>query len=110
MANCRKVIIAYIQSIVLYGSELWWDEQKGREQKLQKIQNRIGRCITGAWRTIPVGTVAKGTNILLVKPTLNNRQRSIIERTAVHSDTHPTRRIVAGWQPLQEERKVEEEE
>lgn len=110
MANCRKVMIACVQSIVLYGSELWWDKQKGRERELQKIQNRMGRCITGAWRTTPVEAIAKEVNLLVAGPTLNNRQRRAAERTAVLPDTHPMRRIVADWQSLQEERREEEEE
>lgn len=59
IANCRKIMIVYVQSIVLYRSELQWDKQKGREQKLQKMHNKIQRYITGAWRTILVGVIAK---------------------------------------------------
>jgi hypothetical protein len=70
----------------------------------------MGTCITGAWRTTPVGAVAKEANLPMTRPTLNNKQRRAAERTAVLLDTHLTRRIVADYSPLREEDEKEKEE
>jgi hypothetical protein len=44
-ANCRKVMTAYIQSVAMFGSELWWKGDgvvgtMGRAEELQKLVNQ----------------------------------------------------------------------
>jgi len=51
-ANCRKVMTACIQSVAMFGSELWWkgDRVDGtipRAEELQKEVNNQARAVTG---------------------------------------------------------------
>ena len=47
--NAKKVQIAAVQSVALYGSELWWDGQIGREHELQKLINKRRPHRNGIW-------------------------------------------------------------
>lgn len=68
------------------------------------------RCIVEVLKTILVGAIVKETNLMMAKPTLNNRQKKAVEKIAVLPDTLSTRRIVANQQILEEEDKQKEEE
>jgi hypothetical protein len=46
-ANARKVQMAAVQSVALYGSEIWWDNKVGKEQDLQRLINEWARRTTG---------------------------------------------------------------
>jgi hypothetical protein len=46
-ANAGKVQVVAVQSITLYGAEMWWDNQVGREQDLHKQVNQSARRTTG---------------------------------------------------------------
>ena len=52
-ANCRKVMTACIQSVAMFGSELWWKGDqargtKGRAEEMQRLVNQQARATTGA--------------------------------------------------------------
>jgi len=52
--NCRKVMTACVQSIAMYGTELWWKgEGKPRMSngvgELQKLVNQEARAVTGCF-------------------------------------------------------------
>jgi ribonuclease HI len=108
IGNCKKVMIACVQSIVLYGAEVWWNEQKNREEELQKILNDMGRCITGAWRTTPTRAVIREAGLREARALLNNRQRRAAERTATLPEDNPVRRIVAPEGEVRREEDSEE--
>jgi hypothetical protein len=36
---CRRIQVAAVQAVALYGSELWWQGQKDRAQEVQKLLN-----------------------------------------------------------------------
>lgn len=44
----RRIQIAAVQSVALYGAELWWRGQKHYVKDLQKLINRQARSITGS--------------------------------------------------------------
>lgn len=48
-ALVRRIQIAAVQSVALYGAELWWKGQKNHQQELQKLINRQARFITGMY-------------------------------------------------------------
>jgi hypothetical protein len=56
-SNCRKVMTACVQSVAMYGVELWWKGTGNRgtgdsAQKLQQLVNQEARAVTGClWRT-----------------------------------------------------------
>ena len=46
-ALVRRIQIAAVQSVALYGAELWWKNQKNHQNEIQKLINRQARSITG---------------------------------------------------------------
>jgi len=59
-ANCCKVMTACIQSVAMFGSDLWWkgdrvDGTIGRAEELQKEVNKQTRAVTGCSRTTNCG-------------------------------------------------------
>ena len=50
----RKIQVVIVQSIALYGSELWWEGQKYYQEKIQKLLNKQARAITGLFSTTPI--------------------------------------------------------
>jgi len=51
--GCKRIQVAAVQAVALYGSELWWHGQKNRAQEIQVLLNEQGRRITGCFRTTP---------------------------------------------------------
>lgn len=52
-ALARRVQIAAVQAVALYGAELWWRGQKARTEGIQLMVNRQARAITGTFKTTP---------------------------------------------------------
>jgi hypothetical protein len=78
LTNCRKVMTACVQSVALYGSELWWKisrQSKGRADKIQKLVNQEIRVVTGCFRTTNVGVLALEAGLRPAVAQLDNRQR-----------------------------------
>ena len=50
----RRVQIAVVQSIALYGAELWWKNQKNYQKDLQKLINRQAQSITRTYQSSPI--------------------------------------------------------
>jgi hypothetical protein len=60
--NCRKVMTACVQSVAMYGSELWWKGagargMAGGAEDLQKLVKREAHAVTGCFRTTNVGAL-----------------------------------------------------
>jgi len=73
-ANCRKVMTACIQSVAMFGSELWWKGDHvsgtiGRADELQLLVNQEARATTGCFRTTNLGALS-------VESGLGQQQRS----------------------------------
>ena len=61
--NCRKVMTACIQSVAMFGVELWWEGTEkqdtiGRVNELQLLVNRQTRATTGCFRTTNLGVLS----------------------------------------------------
>jgi len=62
---CKRALSACVQASALYGAELWWDDRTDRKDsgvkkpydELQKLENQLGRVITGNFRTTNLGAV-----------------------------------------------------
>jgi ribonuclease HI len=86
-ANCRKVMSACVQSVAMYGSELWWKGATGRGmaggvEELQKLVNREARAVTGCFRTTNMGALSAEAGIRPASTQLDNRQRNYSLRLA----------------------------
>lgn len=44
---------------MLYGTEIWWNKQKGWCENYQKLINSQGRVITDVFRSAPTGIVIR---------------------------------------------------
>jgi hypothetical protein len=74
-ADVRKIQVAAVQAVALYGAELWWDRQKEPEEDIQKLVNRQARAITGALPTTALGPLVKESGLRSAESLLNNRKR-----------------------------------
>jgi hypothetical protein len=50
----RRVVVAAVTSVALYGAEVWWRGQQDRLKKLQVLLNRQARAITGLLCSTPL--------------------------------------------------------
>jgi hypothetical protein len=78
--NCRKVMTACIQSVAMFGSELWFmgDRVEGtirREQELQVVVNKQVRAVTSCFGTTNLGALAVQSGLRPATAQLENRQR-----------------------------------
>ena len=78
-ANCRKVMTACIQSVAMFGAELWWKGEGargtvGRANDLQLLVNQQARATTGAFRTT-LGALPMESGLRPAGNQLENRQR-----------------------------------
>jgi ribonuclease HI len=80
--NVRKIQIAAVQAVALYGSELWWGESgmTRRMDDLQKLVNRQAQSITGMLKSTPAGPLVKEAGLRPAKSLLSNRHRRYATR------------------------------
>ena len=64
-----------VQSIALYGAEIWWQGQKTWAEDIQRLINRQARAITGALKTTPIGPLVKEAALTPAVSVLEDRQR-----------------------------------
>lgn len=55
--------MAVVESVALYGAELWWRGQKDRLDGIQLIINRQARAITGMLKTTPIGPLIREARV-----------------------------------------------
>ena len=78
--NCRRVMSACVQSVAMFGAELWWKEgnirgMTGRAEELQLLTNREARATTGAFRMTNLGALLMESGLRPATNQLENRQR-----------------------------------
>lgn len=59
-----------MQSVALYGAELWWREQRDRRDGLQLMINRGARRITGMLKTTPARRLVREAGLVPVETLL----------------------------------------
>ena len=90
----RRIQIAVVQSIALYGSEIWWKGQKTWAEDIQRLINRQARSITGALKTSPIGPLIKEAALDPAVPLLENRQRRFALRALKLPTGHPINELL----------------
>jgi len=78
--NCRRVMAACVQSVAMFGAELWWKGGNargttGRAEELQLLVNQQARAVTGAFRTTNLGALSIESGLRPAANQLENRQR-----------------------------------
>lgn len=63
----RRIQIAAVQSVALYGAELWWKGQKNYQKDLQKLINRQARSITRMYQSSPISPLMSDSGLLPAK-------------------------------------------
>jgi hypothetical protein len=89
----RRIQIAAVQAVALYGAELWWQGQKDRQAQLQLLINRRARAITWAYRTTPIGAVRE-VGLEPAGVVLQARQLGYVKRLLSLPRSHPGHRIL----------------
>ena len=79
-ANCRRVMLACVQSVAMFGAELWWKGGNirgttGRTEEFELLINWETRATTGAFRTTNLGALSMESGLRPAANQLENRQR-----------------------------------
>jgi len=77
--NCRRIMTACVQSVAMFGAELWWKGGNvrgttGRAEELQWLVNQQARATTGAFRTTNLGALSMESGLRPASNQLENRQ------------------------------------
>ncbi len=90
----RKIQIAAVQAIALFGAEIWWRGQKMYQEEIQKLLNRQARAITGMYRSTPVGPLMSESGLVPAHVLLDYRQRNYAYRLLTLPDGNPAKDIL----------------
>jgi len=79
-ANCWKVMTACVQSVAMFGSELWWEYDHvwgtiSRADELQLPVNQEAKATAGCFRTASLGALSMESGLRGATTQLENRQR-----------------------------------
>ncbi|KAI9035824.1 ribonuclease H family protein [Aspergillus affinis] len=94
----RQVQVAAVQSIALYGAELWWQGQRDRQEGIQLMINRQARAITGMLKTTPVGPLVREAGLIPAEVLLEARQLEYTNRLLGLPEDHPAKKILPGYE------------
>lgn len=83
-----------MQSVVLYGAELWWKNQKAHQNETQKLINRQARSITGMYLSTPVLALMSESDLISAHILLDFRQRKYAYRLLSLPESIPTKAIL----------------
>ncbi len=90
----RRIQIAAVQSIALYGAELWWRRQKNHEYKVQQLINRQARAITGMYPSTSIQALISESGLVPARILLDHRQPMYTYRLFRLPDDHPTKNLL----------------
>jgi len=103
--NCRRVMSACVQSVAMFGEELWWKGANvrgttGRAEELQLMVNRESWATTGAFRTTNLGALSMESGLRPATNQLENRQRRFGLRLVSLPQGEKAREVVSTNTPL----------
>src|SRR6266496_6755697 len=87
-------ITVVVYSVVLYGLELWWEGQKDKKEKVQKLINKQARAIIGLFKTTLIQFLQKEVNLPDAAGLLDIRYLEIVLRYLRQVEGHPSHRIL----------------
>ncbi|KAL2012391.1 hypothetical protein VTN00DRAFT_5109 [Thermoascus crustaceus] len=90
----RRIQVAAVQAVALYGAELWWQGQKDRLAGVQQMINRQARAITGMFRTTPIGPMVREAGLEPAETLLEARQLGYTIRLLGLPNSQPARQIL----------------
>lgn len=93
-ALVRRIQIAAVQSVALYGAELWWKNQKNHQDEIQKLINRQARTITGMYPSTPIAALMNEARLIPAHILLDFCQRKYACRILSLPDSILTKEIL----------------
>jgi hypothetical protein len=90
----RRVVVAAVTSVALYGSEVWWRGQQDREGKLQVLLNSQARAITGLLRSTPIVFLQRQACLPFARDLLDHRQTRYAVRALSANGDHSTHQLL----------------
>jgi hypothetical protein len=90
----RRVVLATVSSIALYGAEVWWRGQKDRQRSLQLLLNSQARAITGMLKSTPIAALLEAALVPKANNLLDHRQARYVARALGAPQDHPTHQIL----------------
>ncbi|ODM18007.1 hypothetical protein SI65_06795 [Aspergillus cristatus] len=90
----RQVQVAAVQSVALYGAELWWQGQKDQLVGIQLMINRQARATTGMLKSTPVGPLVREAGLAPAEALLEARQLRYTTRLLSLPENHPAKEIL----------------
>ena len=100
-ANCRRVMTACVQSVAMFGAELWWKGDNvrgtlGRAKELQVLVNQQAQATTGAFWTTNLGALSMDSRLRPATNQLENRQRRFALRMLSLPQGEEARNLVSS--------------
>ncbi|KAL1581840.1 hypothetical protein WHR41_09430 [Cladosporium halotolerans] len=90
----RRVIIAAVTSVAMYGSEIWWRGQMDRLEGLQLLLNSQARAITGLLKSTPLAFLREAACLPSARDLLDYRQTRYAVRALNADGDHPTHQLL----------------
>jgi len=90
----RRVVVAAVTSVAMYGSEIWWRGQKDRVHKVQLLLNSQARAITGLLRSTPRALLQTASCLSDAQDLLDHRQTKFAMRALNANGDHPTHQLL----------------
>ncbi|KAI7710683.1 hypothetical protein KC353_g9519, partial [Hortaea werneckii] len=94
MRLMRRVAVAAVNSVALYGAEVWWRGQQDRSKRLQVLLNSQARAITGMLSSTPIHTLLAAACLPRAGQLLDNRQTRFAVRALAAAQDHPTHQLL----------------
>lgn len=90
----RRVVIAAVSSVALFGAEVWWRGQKDLERRLQLLLNSQARAITGLLKSTPITFLLESACLPYAGDLLDQRQTRFAARALSAARDHPTHQLL----------------
>ncbi|KAI7349592.1 hypothetical protein KC320_g5991 [Hortaea werneckii] len=90
----RRVVIAAVSSVALFGAEVWWRGQKDLERRLQLLLNSQARTITGLLKCTPIAFLLQAACFPYAGDLLDQRQTRFATRALAAARDHPTHQLL----------------
>lgn len=90
----RRVVVAAVTSVAMYGSEIWWRGQKDRVHKVQLLLNSQARAITGLLKSTPRAFLQTASCLPDAQDLLDHRQTKFAMRALNANGGHPTHQLL----------------
>jgi hypothetical protein len=90
----RRVVMAAVTSVAMYGAEIWWRGQKDRLHKMQLLLNSQARAITGLLKSTPRTFLQTASCLPNAQDLLDHRQTKFALRALGAERDHPTHQLL----------------